>query len=221
MQVTKKAFLPKFVKGVLTTHVGTFNGARLVQDTFNGALDIALVGSGMNRTDILKAGGRVKRISLAFVATHYYFYDKIHQSEQTLLASQATQTLLTNAPMTQFPLLYEGVFGRVPYSKQSGQLVSFSFSGISVLSDAFFIWISTDDAMNPPNPNISIEVSFQIEYPRVSKPGSMLKRRILSQQEVQPVKIVGSMKTPYKKQRFKRKLNRGTRRRKYGARKKA
>lgn len=237
MDITRKANLPKMLKGVAQMRVGVFNGTNTISHLFDQHLDTALLSSGITRTDILKAGGRIKRITIAFITTNHMFYDKIHDHEIPIISNNNNVTTLRNAAITQFPLVYESLMGRVPYVKNPSQVLSFSFTGLSVISDSFLVVIPVEaeivnvqQGLNQPplqqlqlpaqpNPMISVEVSFQLEYPRASKPGNMLKRRILSLSNPMAVKIVGSVKAPFKK-KFKKRTNR-IKRRKYGGRKKA
>lgn len=137
-----------------------------------------------------RANGRIKRLTLAFVAPLQIFYDKATNTELEHLNGLLPVNGFRITNLTQIPAKYESAMFRTPYSKNENELVSFSFHGLS-LQDHFIYRIAADPpgvANNqgvlefgaPSNMSIVVEFLVHIEYPRQSLGAPRLKSLIPS-----------------------------------------
>jgi hypothetical protein len=165
----------------------------LIQISFNKAAS--------NFPGIKMSGGRPKRISIAFIPLLDCFYDRLLTGYDVGKSNYA----LDIQEQSQFSVVYEGQYGRIPYTKAKGQAVTFSFTG-SGIGDVFRLFYvgsnGTTVAATVQLPATQVEVIVHLEYPRVGN-SSSIKKRLTEKQTPQLVQVT-NMAAYRKKKRTKR-----------------
>lgn len=183
-----KIIHPRVAKGVVSVDATDFGPVGTYQSiSAQLAAGISASLSGQLWGGMQEAGARIKRINISFVAPEFCWYDKVTATEYALIVS-SSNTLLSSQ-MTQMPTTYESIVHRLPYEKERGNVVSFSFSGLAAAQDSFLcIFGSALDSSAIGKLKFNIEFQVYFEYPRTSS-AKTLKKRI---QQIVPNVVVAN-----------------------------